>query len=329
MIERQVLHLSRLVDDLLDVSRITRGKITLRKEVVDLAAVLSRAVETSRPLIEANRHRLTLSLFAQPIRLVADPTRLEQVFSNLLNNAAKYMERGGAIWLSGQRLDGEVVVRVRDTGFGIPAEVLPRIFDLFAQADRTLDRSQGGLGIGLTLVRSLVEMQGGSVEAHSEGPGKGSEFVVRLPLHQDSGVRGQESGGSLTPDSYPPTPSLVVLVVDDHGDVAESLAMLLRLWGHEVHTAPDGLSGLKAARGHRPQVVLLDIGLPGMDGYEVARRLREEFGPGMQLVALTGYGQEEDRQKSQAAGFDAHLVKPADPAVLRAFLAGVQGGRVV
>ncbi len=322
LIERQVLHLTRLVDDLLDVSRITRGKIALRLEPVDLAAIVSRAVETSRPLIEANRHQLTLALFAGPVRVVADPTRLEQVFVNLLNNAAKYSERGCSIWVTGERQDSDVLVRIRDTGFGIPAEVLPRIFDLFAQADRTLDRSQGGLGIGLTLVRSLVELHGGTVEAHSEGPGKGSEFVVRLPAVEEASTSGKqaEPGAAVANDG----PPLSILVVDDNADAADSLAWLLRRWGHEVRTAHDGLAGLKEALAHRPQIVLLDIGLPGLDGYEVARRLRVELGRQALLVAVTGYGQEEDRRLAEEAGFDAHLTKPADPGVLERLLAGVR-----
>jgi signal transduction histidine kinase/CheY-like chemotaxis protein len=325
VIDRQVGQLARLLEDLLDVGRISKGKITLRKEPVDLAAILARAVETSRPLIEANRHQLTVSLFAEPVQVLADPARLEQVFANLLNNAAKYTERGGTIWLSGERQGGEVLVRVRDTGFGISAELLPRIFDLFTQAERTLDRSQGGLGLGLTLVKNLVAMHGGVVEAHSEGPGKGSEFVVRLPVsHQPEGS-GEGKRGRVSPlPVCKGPPHLRVVVVEDNRDAAESLAMLLRLWGHEVRTCHDGLSGLKAARSYRPQVVLLDIGLPGLDGFEVARRLRAELGKGVWLVALTGYGQEEDRCQAEAAGFDAHLVKPADPAALHAALAGVR-----
>jgi signal transduction histidine kinase len=323
VIDRQVGQLARLVDDLLDVSRISRGKITLRKEPIDLALVLARAVETSRPLIEANRHTLTLGLLAQPVQVFADPTRLEQVFANLLNNAAKYTERGGSIELSSQRQGSEVVVCVRDTGFGIPAELLPHVFDLFRQADRTLDRAQGGLGIGLTLVKSLVGMHGGVVEAHSAGPGKGSEFVVRLPVSGQPEGEGGDKRGAGPPSAVPKdSPCLHVLVVDDNRDTAESLALLLRLWGHEVRTAHDGVSGLKAARSYRPQIVLLDIGLPGLDGYEVARQLRGEFGRGMRLVAITGYGLEEDRRKAEQAGFDAHLVKPADLAVLQEQLSG-------
>jgi PAS domain S-box-containing protein len=320
MIERQVQNLTRLVDDLLDVSRITRGKVSLHQEPVELAAVINRSVETSRPLIEANRHTLTLSLPPESIRVVADPTRLEQVFSNLLNNAAKYTERGGSLGLTVRRQGDEVLVNVRDTGFGIPAELLPHVFDLFTQADSTLARSQGGLGIGLTLVQSLVEMHGGRVTAHSDGPGKGSEFVVSLPICADTTGPGQaeEQAASC---SFPTATCLHILVVDDNADAAESLAMLLRLWGHAVRTSHDGQSGLKAALSYRPDVVFLDIGLPGLDGYEVARRLREEFGETMRLVALTGYGQQEDRRRAEEVGFDDHLTKPADPAVLHGLLA--------
>ncbi len=321
MVERQVHNMVRLVDDLLDVSRITRGKIQLRMETLDLATILHRAVEATRPLIEANRHTLTLTLSPESTRVIADSTRLEQVFANLLNNAAKYTERGGAIGLTAERHGDTVLVRVRDTGFGISAAVLPQIFDLFTQGDRTLDRAQGGLGIGLTLVKTLVEMQGGSVTAASDGPGRGSEFVVRLPCCPDAlaplqNVQNDDGAATVA------TARLQVLIVEDNKDAADSLAMLLQLWGHAVRTSHDGLSGLKAARSYRPQVVFLDIGLPGLDGYEVARRLRGEFGAEMRLVAMTGYGQEDDRRRAQEAGFDAHLVKPADPAVLQHLLNG-------
>jgi CheY-like chemotaxis protein len=287
---------------------------------VDLATVLIRAVETSRPLIEANRHTLTLTPPAEPIRLLGDATRLEQVFANLLNNSAKYTERGGSIWVIAERQGDEVVIRVRDTGFGIPAHVLPHIFDLFTQADRTLDRAQGGLGIGLTLVKTLVEMHGGSVTAHSDGPGQGSEFVVRLPLNPE--VSERPRGAEADPPAPGRCDALRILIVDDNRDAADSLAMLLRYWHHEVRTAHDGLSGLKAVRSYYPHVVLLDIGLPGLDGYEIARQIRSEFGPALRLVAVTGYGQEEDRRRALAAGFDAHLVKPADLDALERVLAG-------
>jgi signal transduction histidine kinase/ActR/RegA family two-component response regulator len=322
VMERQVQHLVRLVDDLLDMSRITRGKIQLRHELVDLATVLSRAVELSRPLIEGNRHHLWVSSPLEPIRLVADPTRLEQVFANLLNNSAKYTERGGSIWLTAEQQGNEVLVRIRDSGFGIPANMLPHIFDLFMQADRTLDRSQGGLGIGLTLAKRLVEMHGGSVTAHSEGPGKGSEFVVRLPLGQEMAQQADtEAPPPAHVSSRGPSP-LRILVVDDNKDAADCVAMLLRIWGHDVRTAHEGYSAVKAAHAYRPHVVFLDIGLPGLNGYEVARELRRDGREErILLVALTGYGRDEDRRRSQQAGFDHHLIKPVDPSTLKELLA--------
>jgi signal transduction histidine kinase/DNA-binding response OmpR family regulator len=320
LIERQVRHMTRLVDDLLDVSRITRGKIQLRFERVDVALAVANAVETSRPLIEARRHELTLSLPAEPLHVRADPARLAQVLSNLLNNAAKYTEEAGRIWLTVAREGTEAVFRVRDNGSGIAPQMLPHVFDLFTQADQSLDRAQGGLGIGLTLVRRLVEMQHGSVAAFSNGSGEGSEFVVRLPALP--GEPRQESANHHTAPTPASDNACRVLVVDDHVDAAASLAMLLRLYGHEVRTAADGLTALEEARSFRPEVVLLDIGLPGMDGYEVARRLRKESqGDHMLLAALTGYGQDKDRYRSREAGFDHHLVKPVDPEALHRLLA--------
>jgi len=316
-IDRQVGHLARLVDDLLDVSRITRGKIRLYKEVVELGTVVGHAVEMVRPHVEARNHELMVSLPVRPVRLEADETRLTQVLFNLLENAAKYTEPGGRIWLTAEPEDGHVVVRVRDTGMGMAAELVPKVFDIFAQGERTLDRSQGGLGIGLTLVRGLVEMHGASVQAISPGPGQGSEFVVRLPVMPGS-----------PPDRPVPAEVRVpgaraarILVVDDTADVAESLAMLLESLGHEVRLACDGAQALEAARSWRPEAVLLDIGLPGMDGYEVARRLRREPGLGpLLLVAVSGYGQDEDRRRSHEAGFDHHLVKPVSQVVLQRLL---------
>jgi PAS domain S-box-containing protein len=319
MIGRQVQQLTRLVDDLLDVSRITRGKIALRKEPVDLAAVVARAVETSRPLLDARGHELTLDLPREPLRVEADATRLAQVVSNLLNNAARYTEEGGHIRLSVEPGRGEAVVRVRDDGMGIPAELLPQVFELFTQGDRSLARSEGGLGIGLTLVKRLVELHGGRVEARSAGPGRGSEFIVRLRTLAPQPKRDMEDGGR-GPSEVPPRPRRV-LVVDDNEDAAESLALLLRARGHEIRTAHDGPSALSVAEDFRPEVVFLDIGLPRMDGYEVARRLRVQPGrEGLLLVALTGYGQDEDRRRAEEAGFDAHLVKPADLEALQRLL---------
>jgi PAS domain S-box-containing protein len=318
IIERQAQHLTRLVDDLLDVSRLTRGKITLQKEPVELATVIAQAVETSRPLIDARRHELAVTLPREPLQVEGDATRLAQVIANLLNNAAKYTPEGGHIGLTVEPRPGEAMVRVRDDGVGISAELLTQVFDVFAQGDCSLARSEGGLGIGLTLVKSLVEMHGGSVEAHSDGPGKGSELVVRLPTLGREPAPVAEGG-----EGGPPSPSRRVLVVDDNGDAAESLAMLLRAWGHEVRTTHDGLAALNAAEQVRPEVILLDIGLPRMDGYEVARRLRQRADMrDVLLVALTGYGQEEDRRRAKEAGFDAHLTKPANPTALQRLLAG-------
>jgi two-component system CheB/CheR fusion protein len=324
VIDRQVGQLARLVDDLLDVSRIRRGKIPLHKEFVELTAIITQAVEISRPLLEARRQTLTEVLPADPVWLEADPMRLAQVVANLLNNACKYTEEAGQIHLNGRQEGPEMVLRVKDNGVGIAPEMLPRVFDLFAQADHTLNRAEGGLGIGLTLVKSVVELHGGRVEAFSEGLGRGSEFVVRLPVLQPGSA-----------PSVPSTPRAVgvsgsarrVLAVDDNVDSAESLGMLLRVQGHEVCTAHDGPAAVEAARSFGPEVVLLDLGLPGMDGYEVARRLRRQ--PGLEsvlLVALTGYGQDEDRRKTMEAGFDAHLTKPADPAALQLLLAGAAPG---
>jgi CheY-like chemotaxis protein/two-component sensor histidine kinase len=304
--------MNRLVDDLLDVARIARGKIELQKEVVELTTVVARAVETSRPLIDARKHDLTVSLPAEPVRLEADPARLAQVLINLLNNAAKYTEEGGRIWLTAERERCGVTLRVRDTGVGIPPEVLPHVFGLFTQEERSLARSQGGLGIGLSLVRGLVEMHGGSVEATSPGVGRGSEFTVRLPALPEA--LGAEANGKPVGAGAPAgrTSSQRILVVDDNRDSAESLAMLLQVQGHEVQTAHDGLAALETARAFRPDIVLLDIGLPRMDGHEVARRLRREEGRQAVLVALTGYGTDEDHRRSQEAGFDYHLVKPVE-----------------
>jgi PAS domain S-box-containing protein len=318
MVERQVKHLARLVDDLLDVSRITQGSIRLRKEVVDLGAVTQRAVEGTRPLIESRAHLLSVQLPAEPVRLEADPTRLEQLISNLLDNAAKYTMPGGHIWVTALREGDEAVVRVRDTGIGVPPDVLDRVFEPFVQqTEGSLARTDGGLGVGLTLVRSLVEMHGGRVEAASPGLGQGSEFVVRLPAPPIEAGPPAETAAATAPRG------LRVLVVEDNIDAAESLATLLRLWSHEVSVVHDGHTALEAAREQQPEVVLLDIGLPGLDGYQVARRLREDLHlDHALLVAMTGYGQPEDRRRSQEAGIQYHFVKPVEPLVLRNLLAG-------
>jgi PAS domain S-box-containing protein len=321
-IERQVEQMRRLLDDLLDVSRITRGKVQLRHEVTDLAAVLAGAIETSRPLLEAKQHVLSVTLPPRPVLLEADPTRLAQVFTNLLNNAAKYTDAGGHVWLTLEQHGTEATVRVRDSGIGMTGEMLAHAFELFAQADRSLDRSQGGLGIGLTLARQLVEMHGGTIAAASDGPGRGCEFVVRLPA-QPATLDVAEAVPR-EPAARAPRRPRRVLIVDDNQDAAESLALLLQLRGHDVRTALDGPGGLEAADAFGPEVVLLDIGLPGMDGYEVARQLRQRpAGRATMLVAVTGYGGDEDRRRSREAGFDHHLVKPTDPETVVDLLACV------
>jgi len=320
VIERQIRQMTRLVEDLLDISRIGRGKVEIRKEVVDLGTIVTHAVGTARPLLEGRRHELTVALPPGPLWLEADPARLEQVLTNLLNNACKYTEPQGRIGLSALREGEDIVIRVRDTGIGIPGEILPRVFDLFTQADGSRERSPGGLGIGLALVRGLVEMHGGSVEALSDGPGRGSEFVVRLPgLAQAP----PEPGKVVPPLAVKSAGSPVrVLLVDDNVPAAEMLADLLRLDGHEVRAVFDGRAALEAARSYQPKVVLLDIGMAGMDGYEVARRLRQQ--PGFEsvlLVALTGWAQDTDRRRCLEAGFDRHLVKPVDLDALQQLLA--------
>jgi signal transduction histidine kinase len=322
MVERQVQHMTRLVDDLLDVSRVSRGKIELRKEKVALATIIARATENTRPAIDAGNHELILNLPPRPIHLEGDPTRLVQILGNLLTNAAKYTDSGGRIWLTAEREGDQAILRVRDTGIGIRADLLPHVFDLFVQSDRALDRAAGGLGIGLTLVRSLVEMHGGTVVATSEGQGRGSEFIVHLPiLPETEAIAGaEELGGSER--RIPPVSRRRILIVDDNVDSAVSLAMLLQLQRHEVNVAHDGRAAIEAVRRHQPEIVFLDIGLPALDGYEVARRLRQEHGQDCPvLVALTGYGQVDDRRRSDQAGFNAHMVKPIDLDALQLFLA--------
>ncbi len=316
--ERQVRHLARLVDDLLDVSRITSSKIRLRTAPVDLAEILARVVEASRPAVEGRGHRLSVELGPDPLPMLGDPTRLDQVMTNLINNAAKYTEPGGSIALEAGRSGDWAEVRVADSGIGIPAEMLPHVFDLFTQVDRALDRSQGGLGIGLTLVRRLVELHGGTVSARSDGPGRGSEFAVRLPLD----LSARPWAGPTGPDRPSTAAPRRILVVDDQADAATILARLLRGRGHDVRVAADGASALLAAAEHRAEVVVLDIGLPGMDGYEAARRLRDlPTTRDALLIALTGYGQEDDVRRALEAGFDYHLVKPTDLDAIEAILA--------
>jgi PAS domain S-box-containing protein len=329
VIERQVQHLTRLVDDLLDVSRISRGKINLKKECVRLAHVVADAVEIARPHVEARKHQLTVSQPPEPVWLEADPTRLAQVVANLLNNAAKYTEKGGHIWLTIEREGEEAVLRVRDTGVGIAPEMLPHIFELFTQADRSLDRSQGGLGIGLTLVRHLLEMHGGQVQASSDGLGEGSEFVVRLPVL--SRMReGGEAKEKSTP-SFAAPPCRRILLADDNEDFAQLTGRLLeRKGGHKVKVVYDGPTALAAARAFQPEAAFLDIGLPGINGYDLAQQLRKE--PGLEellLVALTGYGQEGDRRRALEAGFDEHLTKPTRFDTLQRVLAERAGAVTV
>jgi len=370
VIDRNVKQLARLVNDLLDISRITQGKIRLQLEPVESAAIVAQAVEISRPLIDSRKHELSFSLPQERLWVNGDATRLAQALANLLNNAAKYTEPGGRIELKVERDLEQLVLRVRDSGIGIPPDMLPKIFELFTQIDRSLDRSQGGLGIGLSLVRSVVEMHQGVVQAFSAGLGKGSEFVVRLPLlshatpnesqESNSGqdfrsfqdfrtlqdVRSQHVSGpderdrpaevsaiSRAPNGNASSVSLPkpqqtarrVLIVDDNQDSTESLARLLKRTGHEVETALDGPTGINTAHRYQPEIIFLDIGLPEMDGYEIAKRLREDASlTKVTLIAMTGYGQEEDRRKALEAGFDGHMIKPADPADVEKLLAGFQ-----
>jgi CheY-like chemotaxis protein/two-component sensor histidine kinase len=318
VINRHLRHLSRLIDDLLDVSRITRGKIELRRSVVDATPILEGAVETIRPILEERKHTLDIALDRGNLWVNVDPTRLEQIVVNLLNNAAKYSKNQSRIWLEARRHGHEVAIKVRDAGIGIPPERLHEIFELFAQGDRSLARSEGGLGIGLTVVRKLVELHGGSVTARSDGLGKGSEFTARLPAAKRPVTSGSPAAGA---PSEPSGRSSRILVVDDNADTASGMARLLELLGHDVAIAYTGPEAIEAAARHRPEFVLLDIGLPGMDGYEVAARLRqEESCRGTVIVAASGYGQDEDRKRSLAAGFDYHLVKPIDQEVLLTIL---------
>ena len=327
VLERQVGQMVRLVDDLLDASRISRGKIELRRERIDLSTVVHHAVEVISSLAERKGQELTVTLPAVPVFVDADPTRLAQVVGNLLNNACKFTDRGGRIWLTVEREeeadgDGSAVIRVRDTGIGIAADQLARVFEMFTQVDTSLERSTTGLGIGLTLAKSLTQMHGGTLEVSSAGIGQGSEFVVRLPIMVESSAPAAAAHRREPTASVP----LRILVVDDNRDAAAMLAVLLKFAGHETHTVHDGLAAVEATTTLDPDVVLLDIGLPGLNGYEAARRIRERHGikSGRPvLFALTGWGQDEDRRRSQEAGFDAHLVKPVDAVVLGKMLAGL------
>lgn len=312
--DRQVKHLTRLVEELLDVARISQGKIVLQIEPLDLLDVIAHGIETVRPSIDTRRQTLTLKLPEAPVWLRGDFARLSQVVANLLNNATKYTDEGGHIHLGLTVEKGRAVISVRDDGIGIDEELLPNVFELFEQGHRTLDRSQGGLGVGLTLVQRLVELHNGHVEAHSQGSGKGSEFLVYLPCLSEVKAPGETAGSS---ERAEPARRCRVLVVDDNVDAAETIAMFLKLLGHEVKTAADGEVALASAPVYSPDVVVLDIGLPTLDGYEVARRLRQmPQTRNALLIALTGYGQESDRALALDAGFDTHLIKPADPQVL-------------
>ncbi len=325
MMERQVHHLVRLVDDLLDVSRVMRGKIELRRERVELASVVARAVETVQPLVDAQGHELSVRLPQESLPLDADPVRLTQVVGNLLTNAAKYTERGGRICVTAGREGDAAVLRVRDSGIGIATDMLPRIFDLFVQVDHDAGRSQGGLGIGLTLVKNLVEMHNGRVEARSDGPGRGSEFVVWLPLHPVGGEDLSPEGATSDAPPAAPRSGYRLLVVDDNQDAANSLATLLRLEGHEARVAYSGVAALQMTKAFTPDAVFMDLGMPGMDGYETARRMRAQ--PGLErtiLAALTGWGQQEDRRRTSEAGFNYHLVKPPEPEALEEILADLK-----
>lgn len=325
VIERQAAHLTRLVDDLLDVSRITRGTITLRPEPVSLHTIVANAVESCRPLIDKRRHVLAVTSSDRPLPVRADPARLTQIVVNLLNNAAKYQDESGRIELSAHAEGATAVLTVRDHGIGIASESLPFIFDLFSQAGHAKHSAEEGLGIGLSLVKKLTELHGGSIEAKSEGPGRGSEFVVRLPLLPEAAAFERRPGVEL-PQGFGGNPQRI-LVVDDNRDAAESLAMLLRLGGHTVTVAHDGGSGLELAVAEKPAIMFLDIGLPGLDGYEVCRQARERGLADARIIAVSGYGQARDRTQSQAAGFDAHCVKPIELGEIMKILTGRQPRR--
>jgi len=326
VIERQLSHLTRLVDDLLDVARITRGRINLSPEPIELGTLIARAVEIVQPLIQERGHQFTSEIPDGTLRVNADPLRLTQALGNVLGNAAKYTERGGRITLTVCRQGTDVEIRMRDNGIGIPAEVLPRIFDLFAQLDRRSDHPHSGLGIGLALVRRLLQMHDGSISAYSEGTGRGSEFVIRLPLLLETTQSANSRPSSARTGDAAPVRRRI-LVADDNADALETLATVLELGGHEVFSAVNGSLALESAERHQPEVALLDIGMPLLDGYEVARRIRAQaWGKRITLVALTGWGQDSDRRRSQEAGFDSHLVKPLDLEKLSQLLARLPAG---
>jgi len=320
VVERQVGHLTRLLDDLLDVSRLTRGKIELRKETVTLQMVVAEALETTRGFIDPGRHVESVSLPETPLWFEADPTRITQVVGNLLDNAAKYTPRGGEIAVTGYREGGEVVLRVHDTGIGIAPEMLPRVFDLFAQSDRPLAHAEGGLGVGLTLARILTELHGGTITVQSEGPGRGSDLIVRLPVGTSVALLDRDHRRGVSVQSRR------ILLIDDDDNVRKALRRILELDGHRVEVARDGPEGVELTLARSPEVALIDIRLPGFDGHEVARRIRAALGRRVLLVALTAHGREQDRRRSGEAGFDAHLVKPVSYEDLARVLGGAPGG---
>ncbi len=326
MMYRQLTHLVRLIDDLLDVSRITQGKIDLRKENIVIQTVIQAAVESSQPSISASRHEFVLHVPEEPLWLNGDLTRLAQILSNLLNNAAKYTPEGGTITLSVEQLEKDVLIKVADNGLGIPAAMLPKIFELFTQVDRTLERAQGGLGIGLALVKEMVDLHGGSIMAESPGLGKGSTFTVRLPLAlSQSNYAGSAEAGQLAATTATP---LKVLVVDDNLPSAKTIGWMLELIGHETMLVHDGIQALAAAKEFLPAVVVLDIGLPGMNGYDVCRTLRSDpLFKNTVIIAQTGWGQDRDRLEARKAGFDHHLTKPVNFEEFSALLAGIQDSR--
>ena len=317
--ERQLQQLVRLTDDLLDVSRITQDKVDLKREPIDLRTVIHSAVEAMRPLVTDRGHALRVDLPQQPMHVNADFTRVAQAFSNLLSNAAKYTPHGGAITVVAEVERGVAVVRVNDTGIGIPPEMLDRVFDMFTQLKADRDRTTSGLGVGLSLARRLIELHGGSIEGHSEGPGRGSEFVIRLPV---VAVPAAVDPFDAAPAGPRPTTACRVLIAEDNIDAAEMMRVMLCFGGHDVRVATDGVQAVAIAEAIRPDIAFIDIGMPRMDGYEAARRIRRMLGPRIMLVALTGWGQEEDKARAREAGFDHHLTKPAEPEMLERMIDG-------
>jgi CheY-like chemotaxis protein/anti-sigma regulatory factor (Ser/Thr protein kinase) len=308
VVERQARNLARLLDDLLDLSRITRGRIELRPETVSIAEAVTHALDATRPLIDARGHTVTVAMPPAPLYVHADPARLEQIIVNILNNAARYTPNGGKISIVADEDNGELLLSISDTGAGIPKDMLDRIFQPFVQGDRSLAHASGGLGIGLALVHRLVEMHRGRVEAYSEGPGRGSRFTIRLPLQR--ACRAADADTASPASTAERCPPASVLLIEDNADARQTLRMLLEEDGHRVDEAADGASGLERAAASRPDIILVDIGLPGADGYEVARRIRARRGHQPILVAISGYGQADDQRRSHEAGFDAHLTKP-------------------